>query len=127
MENVHKDNDWFSSLLDNVNISTTKYIEENVANVRFVILSQEIFETHILRRVGFYLNNHMICEATNRVVRNQMIDDWIAQHSNEPFGKIFRNVEMKRELISKTNSERKYSISGKINAEIVEKFFQLPD
>jgi hypothetical protein len=118
-----KEKDWFLDLLEDVSLSTTKHVMEKIPNVKFSLVNQIISDTHVLRKIVFYDDDNMICEATNRVERNDLVNDWIENHANEPFGTFFQNKETHRELISKTENGRTYKIDGEIKAVIEEKFY----
>ncbi len=114
---------WFSDFLDNVNLSTTQYITKKIPNIKFKLLGQDTFGSYIIRKIGFFIDDQMICQATNKVERNELVNNWIKQNPELPFGKIFQNNKLHRELISKSENSRKYLITGDINAEIEEKFY----
>ena len=117
---------WFLDLLNNISISTTKYIIDNVPNVKFSLIKQDVLDSCVLRKIGFFVGDQMICQATNRVERNDFVNKWIEENPNEPFGTVFLGRKLDRILVSKTKDSRKYRVKGDINAEIEEKFYLLP-
>ncbi|MEI6057444.1 MAG: hypothetical protein WCQ60_00550 [bacterium] len=120
-----KDKSWFSGLLDDVNLSTTYYIGERAPDVTFKLLEQEKSDSFVVRRIGFFIGEQMICEAANKVTRNELVDVWIEKNQDKPFGEVFKNRNLHRVLISKTENSRKFDVSGDIQAEIEEKFYPL--
>lgn len=121
-----KEKDWFSGLLNDVSLPTTYYIEKKAPNVTFKLLDQNVAGNTIIRKIGFFVGSRMICEATNKVEKNDLVKAWIKNNPDQPFGKVFQNKNVLRVLISKTHNSRKYGVTGDIRAEIEEKFYPLP-
>ena len=123
---MRNDRYWFIDLLDNIDLSTTQYIMGKIPSAKFVLLEQNVTNLHIFRKIVFSIDNHVICEAINKIERNYLIDKWIKENHKEPFGKFFQNKNLHRVLVSKSKDERKYLVIGIINAEIEERFYPLP-
>jgi len=94
--------------------------------MKFVLLGQTISNSFVERKIAFYDGSHMVCQATNKVVKNALVNEWIEKNPNEPFGAFFVHTNTERTFISKTENSRKYSIIGDIQAEIEETFYPLP-
>ncbi len=118
---------WFSSLLKDIDLSTTKFITGNYPDTKFLVLNQETNDTHVFRKIAFSLGGRIICEATNKVERNDIVDAWIKENPDEPFGRVFQGRNIQRTLVSTTKNSRKFSLKGEVNAEIEEKFYPLVD
>ena len=117
---------WFADLLYDVSLPTTQFIEKKFPGIKFVLLEQKISNSHVLRTIGFFVGDHLICKATNRAEKNEVANKWIKENPDEPFGKVFQSNKLDRVLISKTSNSRKYRVTGDIHAVIEEKFYLLP-
>jgi|SRR3989344_299740 len=117
---------WFSDLLNKIDQSTTQYIEQKVPNAKFTVVEQSIHELYVLRKIVFRVGDYTICEAINKLMRNNLVDEWIQKNPSEPFGRFFQNKNLHRTPIQITDNSRKYFIKGDIVAEVEEKFHPLP-
>ncbi len=120
---MNKDVLWFSDLLKDINISATHFLEHHYPRVRFVLLDQKISDTFVDRSIAFYINDAIVCKATNRIQRNDHVNQWIRDKANEPFGKIFLGMKLERRLVSKTATSRRFTVRGDIEADIEEIFY----
>ncbi len=116
--------EWYTDLLENVGLSTTQLIKEKFPEIEFRLLEQKASDLFVMRKIGFFLNNHLLCEASNKLEKNALVNEWISKNPNEPFGSIFKNRNLVRTLVVKNDTGRKYTISGEIHAEIDEKFYK---
>ena len=117
---------WFLAFLTNVDLSVTHYLKKEVPDAEFRLLEQEISDTRIIRKIGFFCRDTMICKATNILEKNDLVNDWLLENPTVSFGSFFENKNLRRVLLSKNQNSRKYSVSGDLTAEIEETFYPLP-
>jgi len=116
---------WFLTFLKNVDFSTTKEIPKIFPQAKFVVISQEDLGNFILRKIAFVIGPYLLCKATNKTKKNELINQWTKENPEIPFGKILQQCsDIKKILVSKTSNSRKYKIIGSIESEIEEEFFE---
>ncbi len=118
---------WFNELLEDVNLKTTSFVKNTFPDNKFVVLSQEEKDGYIEREIMFILGPYSLCYAKNKLKINDIVRQWTKDEPYVPFGKIFDNKDLTRTLVSKTQDSRKYKVSGEIEAEIEETFFDLTE
>jgi len=118
---------WFSRFLKNVDLSTTKEITRLFPNSKFVVLKQEDREYFVYREIAFIYGSYILCSASNKIKKNNLVDLWTKKYPYLPFGRIFLNRKLKRNLIFQDNHSRKYNTIGEVEAQIHETFFDLDE
>lgn len=116
---------WYSDLIDDINISNTLKIQEYFKNVVFTVLEQREDEKNIYRKIQFESDWKIVSTATAIVEKNDFVLNWLKSNKEIAMWIIIRDewLQLKKELISKTDNSRKYKYIWKINSEIEEFFF----
>jgi predicted amidohydrolase len=119
---------WFYNFLKNVYFSTTNELNKMFKGTRFVVISQKDKGNFILRKIAFIYGPYILCLATNKIKKNEIVNKWTKINPEIPFGKILSKCKYyKRLLISKTSISRKYKIIGDVESEIEEIFFDFKE
>ncbi|CAJ36009.1 hypothetical protein [Methanocella arvoryzae] len=129
-DNFSEDNvmPWYNVLL-NSTISTTRYLNDNYANVEFKVIGQEEKDGHIYRISEFIIGNKIIVHSTVDIdIANnppKFID--IMREEKTPIGDALRdnNYFVEREILHHDVSSKVYVMKGDVNLKITEKYYNM--
>ena len=119
---------WYNVLL-NSTISTTRYLNDNYANVEFKVIGQEEKDGHIYRISEFIIGNKIIVHSTVDidVAANPLKFIDIMREEITPIGDALRdnNYFVEREILLHDATSKVYVMKGDVNLKITEKYYNM--
>jgi hypothetical protein len=110
-------------------MSTTRYLNDNYANVEFKVIGQEEKDGHIYRISEFILGDKIIVHSTVdiEVDENPARFVEIMREKITPIGDVLRDYgyHIEREILHHDASTKIYVMKGDVNLKITEKYYNM--
>jgi hypothetical protein len=119
---------WFNVLL-NSTLSTTRYLADHYADVKFRVIGQEEHDSHIYRVSEFIMDNrvivHSIVDIPVRENPAKFVE--IMREQITPIGDALRDngYRVEREILHHDASSKVYAMRGDVNLKITEKYYNM--
>lgn len=119
---------WYNVLLEST-MSTTRYLNDNYANVEFKVIGQEEKDGHIYRVSEFLLGSKIIVHSIVDLEVAENPDKFveIMREQITPIGDALRDngYYVEREILHHDVSSKVYVMKGDVNLKITEKYYNM--